>query len=786
MPPIMMSDKTPALQYTFLEPSRKEIRLLKLLKGQWNDSIRCELYVASLQEQPEYEALSYAWGAQTDLVDIYVNDIPVPARPNLYAALRRLREQISTSGDDIDSRTLWVDAICINQQDAEEKTEQVQLMGDIFSQTVNGLLWLGEEPNEPEPVVSNEQEDEVAQLLKSSDDFLNEISAQLPYLHIAEDLTPMPEVQFRPGAHDFKITRTRPEHWDPQFDPNALDEAGKLALEADSFYQVGCLLKMLALGSHLRWIAHLQYEADDVPATFRTNTRQALHWLGTRPWWDRIWTVQECILPKNSELLYGPIRIPWGLFLTGISNFQKHRTSCCADVPGIHDMLNNLVDRVLPCLILHRYCHDDDAQLAHLSGGLEDPSHVVSLFRPESLLWTFRHRDAKDERDKIYGLLSLLRGHFVSTGQSAKTLIVPDYNPKLSFERVFTNAVSGIIQYSASLDIICQPGFVSRAPDLRLPSWVPDFSQPVVSAGSLDRYLRQHPCYDACGGQRACISVIEENILVLEGCLVNTIADTSSTMVYVDEAPQRSVLREWYKFVKGSYDAAGNTRVDSDVAWQARFWRTLCGDTFMTRQRVLVQEDFKPTLARIPPSTPSNPSLEREESAYNLWCETQGLDELVTGQTTPATDPATGQERNTIPRHHSESATSSGSTLDRMDFLKRTVADPNDADRDDLSIGTVAYAIKTSIAGRKMFMSSNGHIGLGPPMSGLRYPQKDRIFVFPGGKAPFVLRYVGMRHLPGLGMQPCHELIGDCYLDGFMDGEGMVDFEAKKETVYLV
>ncbi|KAI1114153.1 heterokaryon incompatibility protein-domain-containing protein [Nemania sp. NC0429] len=739
-----------ALQYTPLDPSKKQIRLLTLLSGEWDDRIHCELHVVSLHDQPKYEALSYTWGPQVHLVDVHINDVPFPATPNLYAALRRLRQQIKASRDDKHTRTLWIDAICINQQDTEEKAQQVLLMGEIYSQTVNGLLWLGEEPVEPEPIVSKEQDDEIARLLKSSGELLDNISAYLPHLNIAKDLSPVPEVEFRPGAHDFKITRTRPEHWDPQFDPSMLDDAGKHALEADSFYQVGCLLKMLVSGAHLRWIAHLQYEADDVPATFRTNTRQALHWLGTRPWWNRIWTVQECILPKDSELLYGLIRIPWRLFLTGISNFQKHRTSCCADVPGVNDMLNALVDTVLPCLILHRYCHDDNLKLSRISSDLDDLSHVSSLFRPESLLWAFQHRDATDPRDKIYGLLSLLKGHSASTGQPAKTLIIPDYSPQLSFESVFTTAVFSIIQFSASLDIICQPRFVSRDPDQRLPSWVPDFSQPVESRGSLDRYLRQHPCYDACGGRSACPSVIEENILVLEGCLVDTIASTSSTLLYTEDEPQRSGLREWYTFAKDFYTATGDAYASNLVNWKPRFWRTLCGDTIMTRQRVLVQEDFKPTLARISPSsTPPSLGSAHDESAYNLWCQAQGLDELQTGR-------------------------------------KPLIDETSDDDMGKYSVGSVGYAIKISTAGRKMFMSAGGHLGLGPPWCQLGGLAKDRIFVFPGGKTPFVLRYVGMRHLPGLGMQPCHELVGDCYFDGFMDGEGMRNLKTEKRTVYLV
>ncbi|KAI3319430.1 heterokaryon incompatibility protein-domain-containing protein [Xylariaceae sp. AK1471] len=720
-----------ALQYTRLDPSKKQIRLLKLISGEWDEQVRCELYVVSLDDQIKYEALSYVWGSPRDLVGIDVNGSLFSATQNLHAALRRLREQIRDSAhaeSNGDSRVLWVDAVCINQQDAQEKRHQVELMGDIYSRTTRGLLWLGEEPDEPQPIVTKEQDDEVARLLQVSGNFLDELSASLPHLDFSQSLSPMPEVKFRPGVHDFKITRTRAEHWDPQFDPESLDDAGKLALEADSFYQVDCLLTTLSMGTHLRDIPHLQHEPEDAPATFRTNTRQALHWLATRAWWSRIWTVQECIWPKDSELLYGPIRIPWRRFLTAISNFQRHRTSCCADVLGVNDMLNPVVENVLPCLILHRYCHNEDFNPSKDLEDHDDPFDVSSLFRPESLLWTFRYREATDPKDKIYGILSLLKGNSTITEKYARTFIVPDYSSETTYEKVFTKAVFSIMQFSASLDITCQPGHAPRDLNSRLSSWVPDFSQPLTSAWTLDRYLRQFPCYDACARRSVSPSVIEDNILVLEGCLVDTIESTSSRMVSQDYEPQRSVLRDWYTFAKDLHHGVSDSDGDSSTTdWKERFWRTICGDTIMIKQKGLLQDEFKAQLKKIPPALSSAIGPTHEETAYNLWCQAQGLEDLGTRQLAMAED---------------NSANSMSG----------------------YSIGSVAYVIKISAASRRMFSSTKGRLGLCPPMSGLTYPEKDRIFVLPG-----------MRHL-----------IGDCYLDGYMDGEGMKDFETKKQTVYIV
>lgn len=63
---------------------------------------------------------------------------------NLHAALKQIR-------DDMDDTILWIDAICIDQDNDEEKGSQVQLMGRIYSEAEEVIIWLGvEEPNDEE------------------------------------------------------------------------------------------------------------------------------------------------------------------------------------------------------------------------------------------------------------------------------------------------------------------------------------------------------------------------------------------------------------------------------------------------------------------------------------------------------------------------------------------------------------------------------------------------------------------------------------------------------------
>ena len=85
-----------------------------------------------------YEALSYVWGDPEDTVSILCSGCEVKVTRNLGTALKYLR---NTKG----VRQLWVDAICINQQDLTEKGQQVQQMGRVYASADRTLVWLGEE-----------------------------------------------------------------------------------------------------------------------------------------------------------------------------------------------------------------------------------------------------------------------------------------------------------------------------------------------------------------------------------------------------------------------------------------------------------------------------------------------------------------------------------------------------------------------------------------------------------------------------------------------------------------
>ncbi|KAK9417241.1 putative Heterokaryon incompatibility domain-containing protein [Seiridium unicorne] len=122
--------------YAPLVSSQTQIRTIILHSGQFNEDIQCSFHIVSLDGNLEYEALSYVWGDPTITQPVIVDGNEMQVTTNLEAALRHLRS-------DQKPRTLWVDAICINQQDDREKSPQVPMMGKIFQQATSVLAWFG-------------------------------------------------------------------------------------------------------------------------------------------------------------------------------------------------------------------------------------------------------------------------------------------------------------------------------------------------------------------------------------------------------------------------------------------------------------------------------------------------------------------------------------------------------------------------------------------------------------------------------------------------------------------
>src|SRR5579862_3989048 len=103
--------------YQPLNPDKPEIRLVILAPGSGTDEIRCDLQHVSLDDNPKYSAVSYCWGDGSDVWPITLDDRVFQVTANLHAALRQFRHEAVEV-------PLWVDAICINQNDVRERSEE--------------------------------------------------------------------------------------------------------------------------------------------------------------------------------------------------------------------------------------------------------------------------------------------------------------------------------------------------------------------------------------------------------------------------------------------------------------------------------------------------------------------------------------------------------------------------------------------------------------------------------------------------------------------------------------
>lgn len=251
---ITMSDSI----YSEIPLTTDDIRLIRLSPGRWTDPIRCELLHTSLSAKSKYHALSYIWGSKAVTRNILLDGNPFPATVNLEGALGHLRHQHD------EGLFLWVDALCINQNDLNERTHQVQLMGRIYESCVSVFIYLG-------PGIEDTTKRPKQKLVPSVARFFDD-ERDHSYL---EDLEHGPSAWFNRSqggtAQNFGTT------------------------------DVFSLIRSLAQDLHLSAspIFCLQQETRNAQ-NLRMNLFEALRRMMNppwTPWWKRIWVVQEVTMP---------------------------------------------------------------------------------------------------------------------------------------------------------------------------------------------------------------------------------------------------------------------------------------------------------------------------------------------------------------------------------------------------------------------------------------------------------------------------------------------------------
>ena len=367
-----------SLFYTPLDRSSKEIRLLTLEPADRDDAeIVGVITVCSLKDTPppKYEAVSYCWGDRKDTKTITIRQSSqhhhglgalsqnFTVTANLSNALRRLRL-------DNEPRRLWIDAICINQNDALERSHQVSFMQSVYRSAERTLIWLGE------------------------DDGTVETALTLA-VRIVRKMTHLDQL-------------TQPDVSD--------DEQSAVAQEiSDSLRNMNSPSILVS-------------QAPDLPKS-EDHAWKALARFLSRPWFTRVWVIQEVAMSQQATIYVGEHELDWAAIGLTAAWLSRNNILSQTGEEGFR-----YADNVS---LMFRFASPEAI------GRLDD--------NPLALLWLVKDYDATDARDKVFATLGLMFNEHV--GREIPQLLSPDYTK--TTEQAYEDVVKYCIRKDHNLDILC-------------------------------------------------------------------------------------------------------------------------------------------------------------------------------------------------------------------------------------------------------------------------------------------------------------------------------------------
>ncbi|KAI0533773.1 heterokaryon incompatibility protein-domain-containing protein [Xylaria digitata] len=361
---------TEEFRYQPLPDSKSFIRLLylrprnrtTLIEGR--TALNCEVIIHPVSDCPPYVALSYAWGDATIRRSVKLGSHIVSLTESLVVALEHLQH-------DEKALVVWADAVCINQADDAEKSDQVQMMSRIYKSAALVAAWLGPES------------DDSHKAIKQLQDFKELTFSMMGQIDEIENM-------FESGQ----------------------PEGGEMPPRQNiDFLPVKKLLE--------------------------------------RPWFDRIWVLQEAVLNDHTLFLAGQSCLePNALFWGGNEWVSAHYGNAHAID---HTRWRRLTPVNVP-LDLEIFC------LSSIS---------LSVFGPGL--------KCSDPKDYVYGLLGLIE-------DAERYGLRADYT--LSLEDIYTSFATALI-WSGNLSFLLR--LWCPETDLTLPSWVPDLR--VAQFNTMDTWI---------------------------------------------------------------------------------------------------------------------------------------------------------------------------------------------------------------------------------------------------------------------------------------------------------
>lgn len=423
---------TRSQQIRIIELSAKTAR--QILK---RPSVNCYTHVIGPPHESAkalpYAALSYAWGNPARTHAIYLDDKLAMISANLFIALQHLEEENS-------ALILWVDAICIDQDNETEKSHQVKLMAKIFRNAGRVLVWLGKSQD-------------------SSDDALDTLSRMG---HEAQQL--LAEHQHRGGRASL-IDWTQPG------------------------------IKGVLDVMRTRWFS----------GSINHSGFTAIERLFLRPWFRRVWVLQEAALNTNVTFVCGTKAVHKDSLCLGVSILLVLAIELCTSNPSVAR---------------------DTPLWGTLSGAnfiFRRTMHLVASdkkeFRLETLLldtatnlgeWAY---ESTDPRDRIFALLGL-------SSDSGALGVSADYSREC--KTVYLEVAEKLLSQSRTLDIMY--AVIGQKRVKGMPSWVPDWSTSKPATFGL-RPLRRFSASGPLSPSSPEFTTDEfgNRLLALSGCKFDTV-----------------------------------------------------------------------------------------------------------------------------------------------------------------------------------------------------------------------------------------------------------------------
>jgi len=136
-------------EYQALDQANDEIRLLKIDTPTVDDDLICgSLETYSLKDCPAFRALSYEWGrGEEDPLHLVVNGDIMETSRRLMLFMECYCDVVNSIGTEA-NEYIWIDQICIDQQNTTEKNQQVQIMSEIYSKAMGVIAWFGPDHDE--------------------------------------------------------------------------------------------------------------------------------------------------------------------------------------------------------------------------------------------------------------------------------------------------------------------------------------------------------------------------------------------------------------------------------------------------------------------------------------------------------------------------------------------------------------------------------------------------------------------------------------------------------------